>query len=190
MSALALHYALKPVQYVLDVPFGAVQHATMTQRVRARFMNAVVAVSCGRDEELELLGEPVAGLRAPERARLRPRIGVLSPAADLISTLNAWENIALPAGYHGAPPLERVARTAREVLKAFGADPRPLLAKLPHELSSVERQMVAATRLLASEPEIAIVEMQGTHERRIESEYRSRQPSGALLFIESSGEEA
>ena len=126
---LALRYALERDgrdDVALAVPAASVHHFRLPDReTKARFVTAVLGARCERDEKLELLGEDVARLKPAGRARLRRRIGVLTSAVGLISNLNAWENISLPAAYHGTPPLGQVAESARDVLVALGDDLDP-----------------------------------------------------------------
>ena len=160
---------------------------------RARFVAAVAKARCDRDEELELLGEPVPGLSGAARARLLRRIGVLSPAITLITSLNAWENISLPAAYHGNPSTRRVAEITQEVLGAFVEDPAALLARLPEQLGPLQRRLVAFVRLLVTGPELAVIATvdEGLSREecacvaRFETEYRARHPSGTLLFVDT-----
>ena len=156
------------------------------------FINAVLDARCGRDEELELFGEDVARLKPAARSRLRRRVGVLTPAVPLISNLNVWENISLPAAYHGTPPLGQIAEAARQVLAALGADPERFLARLPDELGTFERILVEFTRLLVAAPELAVFDALGDaldpadHARaaRFEAEYLVRHPAGTLLYVD------
>ena len=180
--------------FALEVPQGAVSRAHLPDpRSRERFIAAVAEARCGDGEELELLGEPVAGLDNAARARLLRRVGVLSPRVMLISSLNAWENISLPAAYHGSPSLERVAQITQEVLAAFVEEPLALLARLPEQLGTLQRRVVAFVRLLVNGPELAVLDNleEGLSREecacvaRFEAEYRARHPSGTLLYVDT-----
>ncbi len=194
--SLALRYALERDgrdDVAVTVPASSVHRFRLPDReTKARFVNAVLGARCERDEKLELLGEDVARLKPAGRARLRRRVGVLTPAVGLISNLNAWENISLPAAYHGTPPLGQVAESARDALVALGADPERLLALLPDELGSFEKKLVEFTRLLIAAPELAIFDAlgddlePGEHARAasFEKEYLARHPAGTLIYVD------
>jgi len=160
-------------------------------------IGAVLSTRCGLDEELELFGEPVRGLKRLQRGRLHERIGVLTQALGLISNLNAWENISLEAAYHGTQPIARIAQTARDALQSLGAEPLAFLARLPDEMDPFERKLVAFLRLLAKEPALALIDglgeglnrEQSARAARFEAEYRVRQPEGTLLFVDLAEEE-
>ncbi len=196
----ALRYACRQPgapAFALEVPEGAVSRAHLPDpHSSERFIAAVAEARCEEGEELELLGEPVAGLSSAARARLLRRVGVLSPRVTLITSLNAWENISLPAAYHGSPSLERVAQTTQEVLAAFVEEPLALLARLPEQLGTLQRRVVAFVRLLVSDPELAVLDNleEGLSREecacvaRFEAEYRARHPSGTLLYVDTKEE--
>lgn len=201
MSALALRYDLKrdgraPVS--VAVPGGGTQRLRLPDaEAKARLVGAVLTTRCAADEELELFGAPVRGLKRAERAQLHDRIGVLTQAMGLISNLNAWENISLPAAYHGTHPIARIAETARDALQSLGTEPQAFLARLPDEMDPFERKLVAFLRLLAKEPSLALIDglgeglnrEQSARAARFEAEYRARQPDGTLVFVDLAEEE-
>lgn len=194
--ALALRYVCKRNgrdEVAVSASASSVHHVRLPDRdAKARFIDAVIDARCGRDEELELFGEDVARLKPRARARLRRRVGVLTSAVPLISNLNVWENISLPAAYHGTPPLGLIAEAARQALAAFGADTERLLACLPDELGTFDRKLVAFTRMIVSAPELAVFDALGDaldsadHARaaRFEAEYLARQPAGTLIYVD------
>jgi len=196
MSELALLYTRQAGERAVTVavPRGGVSRVYLPdEKSRAKLVTAVLKAQCEPGEELELLGEPVRGLKPARRERLRRRVAGLSPVVGLMSNLNAWENISLPAAYHGSPPLERVAQVAHEVLEAFGAEPRAFLARLPDELGTLERKIAAFVRLLLAAPEVALIDSldQGLDRQErarvagFEAEFRTRQPASTLVFIET-----
>ena len=124
-AGLAVSYLGRsgPEHIYVGVPAGAVTRVHLPDdAAKARFVTALLKVKCEPGDELELFGEPLNSLAPAARARLRQRVGALSPIVGLITNLNVWENVSLPAAYHGAPPLQRVATVAQEVLGRFGID--------------------------------------------------------------------
>ena len=117
MSELAVHYVRKTPGRELTVAVlkGSVTRVHVPDdEARAHFVTAMLKARGEADEELELFGEVTSTLAGRGRERLRARIGAVSPIVGLMANLNAWENISLPAAYHGRPPLERVAGWANE----------------------------------------------------------------------------
>lgn len=199
-AGLAVSYLRRTGQedVYVGVPAGAVSRVHLPDdAAKARFVTAVLKAKCEPGEELELFGESVAGLGAQARARLRRRIAAISPTVGLITNLNVWENVSLAAAYHGTPPLERVAALAQEVPAHFGLAPQAFLARLPDELSAPERKVAELVRLLAAEPELALVDglqdglNRGERERTplFEEELRRRLPAATLLFADSREED-
>ena len=195
-AQMALRYARKTArrEVTLAVPRGSVRHLHLPdEESKAHLVTAVLKARCEQGEELELLGEPVRELKPAGRERLRARVAALSPIIGLITNLNAWENISLPAAYHGRPPLEQVAQVAHEVLRTFGAETRTFLSRLPDELGTLERRIAAFVRLLIAAPEVAIIDALDEGLSRaecacvagFEKEYRGRHPSGTLLFVDA-----
>src|SRR5260221_4545951 len=179
---------------VVAVPRGRVTRLHLPgDEVKVGRVRAVLKAHAEWGEELELLGAATAELDVRAREGLRRRVGAVSREVGLISNLNAWENISLPAAYHGAPPLAEVAELAQAVLARFGAEPDAFLARLPDELGALERRLAAFVRLLVGAPELAVFDdiadglTRPERERvaEFEAEYRARQPLGTLLYLDT-----
>jgi putative ABC transport system ATP-binding protein len=85
----------------------------------------------------------------------RDRVGIVYQFYNLLPTMSAWENVALPALLRGAPA--RVARErAEERLRLVGMLHRK--DHWPHELSGGELQRVAIGRALANDPPILLAD--------------------------------
>ncbi|HXU41403.1 MAG TPA: hypothetical protein VN675_03700 [Burkholderiales bacterium] len=192
---MALRYARhgEKREIALAVPVGSVRRVELPDaESKSAFVTAVLKARCEADEELEVFGQPVRNLSGGARQRLRARVGALSPIIGLINNLNAWENISLPAAYHGKPSLAEVATITQEVLGVFGIEPRGFLVRVPDELGKLERKIAAFARLMIAGPELAIVESLNDGLSRaecarvagFEQEYRRRHPAGTLLFVD------
>ncbi|RZN43454.1 MAG: ABC transporter ATP-binding protein [Methanophagales archaeon ANME-1-THS] len=83
----------------------------------------------------------------------RQKIGFIFQQFNLIHTLNALENVALPLFFAGVGREARLKR-ARELLLNVGLEDR--MYHKPSELSGGEQQRVAIARALANNPEIII----------------------------------
>jgi len=196
LPGFALRYRRQTARHELQaaVPKGAVTHLHVPDEdAKAHLVTAVLKGRCEPGEELELFGESAAELARPRRKQLLARVGAVSPIVGLITNLNAWENIALPAAYHGSPPLAQVATLAHEVLAAFGADARQFLARIPDELGTLERKMAAFVRSLVAAPELMVFDAledglsyaECRHVARFEAEYRARAPQGTVLYVDT-----
>jgi putative ABC transport system ATP-binding protein len=100
-------------------------------------------------------GVEITHMGEGELARVRnEKVGVVFQAFNLIATLTAIENVAVPlyVGRHPGLPEDR----ARTVLDLVGLGHR--LTHKPNELSGGEQQRVAIARALATDPAIVIMD--------------------------------
>jgi len=99
-------------------------------------------------------GVDTAWLSDNELAEIRrEKIGFVFQQFNLVHTLNALENVALPQFFAGVGRETRLKR-ARELLLNVGLEHR--MYHKPSELSGGEQQRVAIARALANNPEIII----------------------------------
>ena len=106
--------------------------------------------------EYRLDGQPVAGLDAAERARVRNRqIGFIFQAFNLIGDLTVAENVELPLTYRGMPSSERSKRV-QDALEKVGMAHR--MKHYPAQLSGGQQQRVAVARAVAGDPAILLAD--------------------------------
>ncbi len=103
-----------------------------------------------------LAGEPVAGLSAADRARVRNRqIGFIFQAFNLIGDLTVYENVELPLTYRGMSAAERKERV-QKALERVGMSHR--MKHYPAQLSGGQQQRVAVARAVAGDPAILLAD--------------------------------
>ena len=101
-------------------------------------------------------GTDVTELPDRERTRMRAeRIGFVFQSFNLISTLTAMENVALPAEYAGQRRKAALAAAA-EALETVGMGDRS--SHRPMELSGGEQQRVAIARALVTGPALLLAD--------------------------------
>jgi len=106
--------------------------------------------------EYLLDGQPVAGLTASQRARVRNRqIGFIFQAFNLIGDLTVYENVELPLTYRGMDSTERRKRVL-EALEKVGMSHR--VKHYPSQLSGGQQQRVAVARAVAGDPLILLAD--------------------------------
>ncbi len=104
---------------------------------------------------IKIDGEEITGLDEDQLALLRGRkLGFVFQSYNLIPTLTAEENVALPLELRG-DAVQAQAR-ARELLAAVGLDAR--LLHYPVQLSGGEQQRVALARAFACSPSILLAD--------------------------------
>lgn len=125
---------------------------------------------CGKTTLINLIAgidRPTSGVVWLDGARLdrlsdneltrlrRIGIGIVYQFFNLLPTLTAWENVALPLLLDGVPSREIAARVARR-LEQVGLAHRA--QHWPHELSGGEQQRVAIARAIVAEPRVVLAD--------------------------------
>jgi len=123
---------------------------------KSTMMNLVGALDLSSRGDIFLDGQNIEHLPESELAQIRgKKIGFVFQTFNLIPTLNAIENIALPMIFHGIGKEERMKR-AEEILREVSLTHRR--NHFPKELSGGERQRVAIGRALANDPEVILAD--------------------------------
>jgi len=106
--------------------------------------------------EIFLEGKKISQLSEDELSLIRgKKIGFVFQQFNLLSNLNALENVMLPMVFQGIEKREREGR-AKKLLHAVNLGNR--LYHRPTELSGGEQQRIAIARALANNPEIIVAD--------------------------------
>ncbi|WP_028714898.1 putative ABC transporter ATP-binding protein YbbA [Pantoea ananatis] len=117
---------------------------------KSTLLGILAGLDDGSQGEVHLLGQPLHQMNEEQRAALRAQqVGFVFQSFMLVPTLNALENVQLPALLRGES--DRQSRDqARELLTQLRLGER--LLHLPAQLSGGEQQRVALARAFSGRP--------------------------------------
>ena len=123
---------------------------------KSTLMNLIGCLDTPTSGSYHCDGVDVATLDAEALATLRrDKIGFVFQGFNLLTRMDALENVAMPLGYVGIPPAQRREK-ALAMLKAVGLGERA--GHLPTELSGGQQQRVAIARALINRPPILLAD--------------------------------
>jgi len=123
---------------------------------KSTLLNLAGALDRPTSGEVEVAGQLLSGLKADALAKLRRRrIGVVFQEYNLIPSLTAAENIALPLELDGQHSIA-ARQEARAVLKALGLG--GLSDRFPDQLSGGQQQRVAIARALIGQRRLVLAD--------------------------------
>lgn len=101
-------------------------------------------------------GKPISKMSENELARFRQRhLGFIFQSYNLLPTLTALENVALPLMFRGVDRASR-EKTARRMLKAVGLSNRA--DHFPNQMSGGQQQRVGIARAFAAMPKVVFAD--------------------------------
>ncbi len=123
---------------------------------KSTLMNILGCLDTPSDGSYFVDGIATAGLGSDALARLRgEKFGFIFQKYNLLSSLSALENVALPAVYAGTAKRDREAR-AHELLLKLGLENKTL--NTPNELSGGQQQRVSIARAMMNGGEIILAD--------------------------------
>jgi putative ABC transport system ATP-binding protein len=123
---------------------------------KSTLMNTLGALDVPTGGKIYFEGKDILKFSESELARLRgKKVGFIFQQFNLIPTLTAVENVALPMVFQGVPERERLSR-AKRLLAMLGLSHR--LYHRPMEMSGGEQQRVAIARAFANDPDVILAD--------------------------------
>jgi len=123
---------------------------------KSTMMNLIGCLDLPSKGKIRLDGTDIASFRESQLAQIRgQKIGFVFQQFNLIPTLTALENVALPLEFQDVDSA-RARETALELLELVGLGER--VHHLPSQLSGGQQQRVAISRALAVDPDIILAD--------------------------------
>ncbi len=123
---------------------------------KSTLMNIIGCLDVADSGNYYLLSKNVAKLKEKELSHIRrENIGFVFQKFNLISTLNAFENVALPLMYANLEAKQREKRV-KQALESVGLIDR--MYHKPSELSGGQQQRVAIARAIVTNPQILLAD--------------------------------
>ncbi|HWI55177.1 MAG TPA: ABC transporter ATP-binding protein [Desulfobacteria bacterium] len=146
LREVSLH--IKPQEFVAIIgPSGS---------GKSTLMNMIGCLDTPTSGSITIDNHSTDSLSEDELAEIRnSKIGFIFQSFNLLSKLNALENVELPLIYRGESASER-RQKAVKYLTTVGLDDR--MDHLPSQLSGGQQQRVAVARALAGEPPIILAD--------------------------------
>ena len=123
---------------------------------KSTLLNCVSTIDSATSGHVVVRGVDVTSMRAGELARFRrEQLGFIFQDSNLLDTLTARENIALPLTISRVSAGETLARVEEMARRLNIAD---VLDKYPYQLSGGQQQRVAAARALVTKPAVIMAD--------------------------------
>jgi putative ABC transport system ATP-binding protein len=123
---------------------------------KSTLMNMIGALDTPTTGNVTVGDEEINEMTENQLAMLRSKkIGFIFQEFNLINSMNAWQNVALPMVFRNVPKKERKQR-AIKLLEDVGLGDR--VTHRPAELSGGQRQRVSIARSLANNPDIILAD--------------------------------
>lgn len=123
---------------------------------KSTLMNILGCLDTASDGSYKIDGEETNKMNSDGLASLRrKKFGFIFQRYNLLSTLTAIENVALPAVYSGISQIDREAR-AKSILSDLGLEDK--IKNKPNELSGGQQQRVSIGRALMNGGEIILAD--------------------------------
>lgn len=119
---------------------------------KSTLLNMLAGLEKPTKGEIVIAGKHIEKLSEKELVAFRrERVGFIFQSYNLLNTMNAVENVAMPLSFRGMAKKERMAR-AQKYLKLVGVGDQA--KHMPNQMSGGQQQRVGIARALAVSPQI------------------------------------
>lgn len=119
---------------------------------KSTLLNMLAGLEHPTKGEIVIAGKHIERLNEKQLVAFRrERVGFIFQSYNLIATMNAVENVALPLSFRGIPKVNRI-KQAKQYLKLVGLE--KFMKHMPNQMSGGQQQRVGIARALAVNPQI------------------------------------
>ena len=119
---------------------------------KSTLLNMLAGLEHPSKGEIVIAGKHIEKLNEKQLVTFRrERVGFIFQSYNLIATMDAVENVALPLSFRGMGMAKR-AKRAKEYLKLVGLE--RFMTHMPNQMSGGQQQRVGIARALAVDPQI------------------------------------
>ena len=119
---------------------------------KSTLLNMLAGLEHPTKGEIIIAGKHIEKLNEKQLVAFRrQRVGFIFQSYNLIATMNALENVALPLSFRGIPKAVRL-KQAQKYLKLVGLEKH--MKHMPNQMSGGQQQRVGIARALAVDPQI------------------------------------
>ncbi|MBQ2425006.1 MAG: ABC transporter ATP-binding protein, partial [Lachnospiraceae bacterium] len=119
---------------------------------KSTLLNMLAGLEHPTKGEIIIAGKHIEKLNEKQLVAFRrARVGFIFQSYNLLSTMNALENVALPLSFRGVPKAVRL-KQAKKYLQLVGLEKH--MKHMPNQMSGGQQQRVGIARALASDPQI------------------------------------
>ena len=119
---------------------------------KSTLLNMLAGLEKPTKGQIEVAGRHIEKLTERQLVAFRrEKVGFIFQSYNLLNTMNAVENVALPLAFRGIPKKQRLT-IARKYLKLVGVDKQE--KHMPNQMSGGQQQRVGIARALVVKPQI------------------------------------
>ena len=123
---------------------------------KTTLLNCISTIDRVTGGKIVVEGRDITGMKGNALNKFRrEKLGFIIQAFNLLDTLTAYENIALPLSIRNTPPLKIDVKII-ELAEILGID--DVMKKYPYQMSGGQKQRVAAARAIIGDPAMVLAD--------------------------------
>ena len=123
---------------------------------KSTLLNCISTIDDVSEGSIIIGDEDITKMKRKSKTKFRKdKLGFIFQQFNLLDTLTAYENIAIPLSIKGVAPGE-IDKKVKDIAKKL--DVEKMLKKYPYQMSGGQQQRIAAARAIVSDPSIVLAD--------------------------------